>query len=144
MGKYIKEEIRAHMTPDDDRHWNGYTVNNTEEVIQNLKDNDFHVINNHNDRDERIDGYLIIERAQYNFKYVAPVFNGAYFSVNPLYVGEDGRVHISTRSIGGAVAPFQHNGNMEKAIAAYNKEHAANTMVVRSLEEQIVSYIAVA
>lgn len=41
-----------------------------------------------------------------------------YFSLNPLYHGEDGKIHLSVMACGPTVAPFKHNHSLEEAVAA--------------------------
>ena len=129
--------------------WNGYTVNNTKEVIDALKANGGKYVDDHRkgEVEVKIQHLLIVERKQLGFEYAAPGFDCAYFSVNPLYVGEDGKAHLSTRSIGGAVAPMNHNGSLEKAIQSYNEEHdleKAESRICFEIREKITQCIACA
>ena len=127
--------------------WNGYTVNNTNEVIAALKANGGKYVDDHRKGgvEVKIQYLLIVERKQLAFEYVAPGFDCAYFSINPLYVGEDGKPHLSTRSIGGAVAPMNHDDSLEKALQAYNEEHdleKAEHRICFEIREEIKRCIA--
>ncbi len=42
------------------------------------------------------------------------------FCINPLYVGEDGKIHLSTMSVGGNVCTV--NRTIEDAVTLYNEE----------------------
>lgn len=53
---------------------------------------------------------------------VCPAYESEmYFSVNPLFVGKDGKVHLSTCAVGQVVETFRHE-DLEAAIQAINEK----------------------
>jgi hypothetical protein len=53
-----------------------------------------------------------------------PLIDARYFSINGLYIGTDGKAHISTSSVGGVVEKFALT--MDTAILNYNEGQSEN------------------
>lgn len=47
-----------------------------------------------------------------------------YFSLNEMYVDEEGRPHVGRNSVAGTVIPMDYGMDLKEAIAGYNKEQA--------------------
>lgn len=75
-------------------------------------------INNHNDEEGKLEGYVILEPIC-DERCICPVFIGTTFCLNYLYVSPtDGKIHLSTYSVGGIM-----NGvykNFDKEVEKYN------------------------
>ena len=75
------------------------------------------VMDNHNDHVTKIAGIGQLRNGDF-----FPIFDSRYFSVNQLYLSLKDEYRISTCSIGGVVKPMDYNGDIAKAIEAYNTD----------------------
>lgn len=74
-------------------------------------------INDHNDKVEKMVGYIILDN-----EHVCPVIdNPIGFCLNPLYMDENKEVCLSRASVGGSINVGRH-GSLERAIEAYKKD----------------------
>ncbi|MNM08983.1 hypothetical protein D3C81_190630 [compost metagenome] len=100
------------------------TMAKFEELVELVKQNFGRVIDDHQGRTE--ENYTVAgvgALVQGDRVRAVALCNSRYFSVNHMYV-QDGKVHISRTSIGGAVMPMNHNMSISEAIEAYNEEQS--------------------
>ena len=95
------------------------------EMIDKVFIEDF--INDHNDREDRVNTVGIWMRNLGTQAEIVPVYAGT-FCINPFYLGKDGRVHLSTCScggtvIGGNVDRFNHEMSMNNLDGWHTIEH---------------------
>lgn len=60
-------------------------------------------------------------------EFICPVFNGTYFSLNDLYIGQDGKVHLSSWSVAGTV---DCRAGLDDGIEKFNAGSEANSHVL--------------
>jgi hypothetical protein len=88
-------------------------------------------INNHTNRVETLQGYVILDDV-----YFCPIIKDTtYFCLNPLYIDYDKkRVHLSRGSVGGTIENVNHNMDVTKAIEAY-KHRAEESEFMRKVTD---------
>lgn len=93
-------------------------------LVEVLKQNNGRVVDDHQGRTEEnytLAGVAALVKGD-RVRAVA-LCNSRYFSVNEMYL-EDGKVHISRTSIGGAVMPMDYNMDIVRAVEGYNTDQA--------------------
>lgn len=88
-------------------------------VIAAVQANGFKIIDDHCPKRslETIDAIGIHHRGTRE-EVVALYGNVAYFSVNSIYLDDQGRPHLSTSSVGGVIKPF---GDVQVGVDEYNE-----------------------
>ena len=77
-----------------------------EQIIENLNAHDWRVIDNHNDREEKLAGVFELVNGE-----IVQYVEARYQSLNMLYINEkDGRVHLSQASVGGTLMGLDIQG----------------------------------
>jgi hypothetical protein len=90
-------------------------LNSLESIVAQLKAHGNEYIDDHNGGKQTGKAEVV---AQHGKHVVLLHPHAKYFSINYLYVGENGRVHLSTQSVGGVLDLRQCN--LQTAIAVYN------------------------
>lgn len=72
-------------------------VNEAQQILGMIKQGEITYIDNHNGGEETLQGII-----KYDGQ-ICPAYKDTYFSINPLYIGIDGKLHLSQASIGGVV-----------------------------------------
>ena len=82
--------------------------------------NELGIVDDHNGRPTSIDGLVLLASG-----YVCPTFNNRsrYWSLNELYMGNDGKVHISMASVAGTMKRYDC---LDKSVYRYNEMYYAH------------------
>lgn len=95
-------------------------------TIEAVQANGFKIIDDHDPKRglETVCG-VGIHTAGGREKVVALYGNCAYFSVNSIYLDEEGRPHLSTWSVGGLIRPY---GDVQLGVDDYNEGQKSNLL----------------
>jgi hypothetical protein len=98
------------------------------------KDKEFKFINDHNNRVETLQGYIILDDM-----YFCPVIKDTtVYCLNPLYIDYDNkRVHLSRGSVGGSVMNMNYDMDPVKAVEAYKKHAEENEFMKKVTDYKI-------
>lgn len=88
----------------------GFVVNPTRKEIDEILRSS--IIDEHNGEEFMLDGLVVLANGE-----AAPYYNGCYFCINGLFKSKDGRLHLSTSSIGGTVV---RGSDVKKRVLEYN------------------------
>lgn len=97
---------------------------NVSDVIHALFKNKMMIRDDHNGKELKIEK-LLLQILPNGSSRICPGFSKSYtpyFSVNPLYVDDDGSVHLDRAATGGVI-DYTNVLTEEEAINQYNEEH---------------------
>ena len=103
-------------------------INNVQEIISKIANPEKFLVvkdDHQNEKELKIDFPLIQVNPNGDVNICAGFDNT--FSVNPLYLSEDGEVHLSTWSCGGVV-DYRPGETKEEAVARYNASRDENPL----------------
>lgn len=113
--------------------------NQIQAILANLAANNNKCIDDHNHRNEE----MIVDAIAMHGKHVVFLIASrkTYFCINPLYIHEDGRVHLSTNSCGGTMDV--RDQTLEQAVEEYNLPSEFNPGRAKLTEVTMVPEIEV-
>lgn len=107
------------------------TEQTKEIVCRLLKENK--IINNHNDKEEQIDGVVITDQG-----YVCPIFLNTTFCLNGLYIDSDtNKIHLSCSSVGGT---FRGRDVLDSEVVRTYNEEVGRRLISGRIERVLIMY----
>ena len=97
-------------------------VVSTAQIVEAAKATGGVVIDDHSGKESSLQA--IVRWTKGDREFVCPAYAGTYFSLNDLYINEDGKVHLSSWSVAGTVDCRQ---GIEAGIEKFNTESEANS-----------------
>jgi hypothetical protein len=98
-----------------------------EKVLDAINNGQINFIDNHDGKEKRLDGYVVLKRGN-----VCPIYVGSSFCLNYLYLDdEDNKIHLSQMSVAGNV--YARGKGIFAAIDEYNSSCTAEYRKVETL-----------